>query len=95
MRVIDYIIKSLQELDGEAELDEIYKQVNKKRKTPTPSIRARLYEHSSDCDAYVKTNPDLFESFDGSSRYSELLEIFRESTRLESEFWDVSLDPKN
>ena len=67
MRVIDYIIKSLQELDGEAELDEIYKQVNKYRKTPTPSIRARLYEHSSDCDAY-KNNPDLFESSDGKGK---------------------------
>lgn len=68
MRVVDYIIKSLHELGGEGELDEIYKQVNIYRKTPTPSIRARLYEHSSECDAYITSNPDLFESSDGKGK---------------------------
>ena len=90
MRVIDYIIKSLQELGGEAELDEIYKQVNKYRKTPTPSIRARLYEHSSDCDAYVKTNPDLFESSDGKGKGKWR---FRRKVESESASWlDEILD---
>ena len=52
-------------------------------------------EYQSAVELELNTLNRLFESFDGSSRYSELLEIFRESTRLESEFWDVSLDPKN
>ena len=42
MRVIDYIIKSLQELDGEAELDEIYKQVNKIESTRAFNERTML-----------------------------------------------------
>ena len=64
-RVIDLITKSITDLGGEAELEEIYLQVNKYRETPSPSIRARIYEHSSECDAYIKDNPDLFISSDG------------------------------
>ena len=65
MRVIDAIIHSLDVLGGQSDLENIYAEVNKIRATPNPSIRARLYEHSSECDAYKKTNPDLFESTDG------------------------------
>lgn len=64
-RVIDLITKSIIDLGGEAELKEIYNQVNKYRETPFPSIRARIYEHSSECDAYIENNPDLFISSDG------------------------------
>ena len=59
MRVIDVIIQSLQNLGGEASLNEIYQEVQKIRTTPKPSIRARLYEHAIECDAYKKTNPDI------------------------------------
>ena len=65
MRVIDAIIQSLHNLGGQSDLEDIYIEVNKVRATPNPSIRARLYEHASECDAYKKTNPDLFESTDG------------------------------
>jgi hypothetical protein len=64
-RVIDLITKSIIDLGGEAELEQIYQQVNKYRETPSPSIRARIYEHSSECDAYIKDNPDIFISSDG------------------------------
>jgi len=52
-------------LGGEAELGTLYEEVNKHREIPQPSIRARLYEHASECDAYKKNNPDLFVSSDG------------------------------
>lgn len=65
MRVIDLIVKSIDKLGGEAELEDIYEEVNKYRDTPQPSIRARLYEHASECDAYKENNPDLFISSDG------------------------------
>ena len=65
MRVIDLIVKSIDNLGGEANLEDIYIEVNKFRDTPEPSIRARLYEHASECDAYKKNNPDLFVSSDG------------------------------
>tara|TARA_B100000886_G_scaffold56840_1_gene34834 strand:- start:283 stop:1545 length:1263 start_codon:yes stop_codon:yes gene_type:complete len=64
-RVIDLITKSIIDLGGEAKLEEIYNQVNKYREVPSPSIRARIYEHSSECDAYKENNPDLFISSDG------------------------------
>ena len=51
MRVIDAIIHSLDVLGGQSDLENIYAEVNKIRATPNPSIRARLYEHSSECDA--------------------------------------------
>ena len=65
MRVIDLIAKSIDKLGGEAELEDIYVEVNKYRDTPQPSIRARLYEHASECDAYKENNPDLFISSSG------------------------------
>ena len=65
MRVIDLIVQSLDNLGGEAELGALYEEVNKHREIPQPSIRARLYEHASECDAYKKNNPDLFVSLDG------------------------------
>lgn len=68
MRVIDAVIKTLQDLDGEADLEQIYIGVNKYRATPRPSIRARIYEHSKDCDAYNNKNPDIFASSDGKGK---------------------------
>ena len=68
MRVIDAVIKTLQDLNGEADLEQIYIGVNKYRVTPRPSIRARIYEHSKDCDAYNNKNPDIFASSDGKGK---------------------------
>lgn len=68
IKLINFITQSINDLGGEAELEEIYKQVNKYRKTPNPSIRARIYEHSSECDAYIGSNPDLFISSNGKGK---------------------------
>ena len=68
IKLINFITQSINDLGGEAELEEIYKQVNKYRKTPNPSIRARIYEHSSECDAYISSNPDLFISSNGKGK---------------------------
>jgi|TARA_B110000495_G_C22970076_1_gene569280 hypothetical protein len=65
MRVLDAIIKAMGNLNGEAPLNKIYLEVNKYRETPSHSIRGRIYEHASECDAYKKTNLDLFESSNG------------------------------
>lgn len=68
IKLINFITQSINDLGGEAALEEIYKQVNKYRKTPNPSIRARIYEHSSECDAYISSNPDLFISSNGKGK---------------------------
>lgn len=68
MRVLDAIIKALKALGGEATLHELYIEVNKIRPTPEHSIRARLYEHSSDCDIYKNSSEDLFESSEGKGK---------------------------
>ena len=49
------IIKAMGNLNGEAPLNKIYLEVNKYRETPSHSIRGRIYEHASECDAYKKT----------------------------------------
>jgi hypothetical protein len=68
MRVIDAIIEAMQNLGGKAKLKDLYLEVNKYRKTPEHSIRGRLYEYSSDCDIYKKSNPDLFVSSKGKGK---------------------------
>ena len=84
MRVIDAVIKALQDLNGEASLDQIYIGVNKYRATPKPSIRARIYEHSKDCDAYDRKNPDLFASSDGKGKGTW---TFRKKTKAKKVSW--------
>ena len=86
IKLINFITQSINDLGGEAELEEIYKQVNKYRKTPNPSIRARIYEHSSECDAYISTNPDLFISSDGKGKGK-----WRARYRMESTYYDEGI----
>lgn len=86
IRLINFITQSINDLGGEAELEEIYKQVNRYRKTPNPSIRARIYEHSSECDAYISTNPDLFISSDGKGKGK-----WRTRYRIESTYYDEGI----
>ena len=60
MSAIKNILNSINNLGGEANLQDIYEEVNLIENTPEPSIRRTIYQHSSECDIYVDTKEDLF-----------------------------------
>lgn len=70
---LEEIIASLKEIGGQGSLEEICAQIEKRGILPAlknakdykASVRAEIYRHSSDCDAYVEGNEDIFVSIEG------------------------------
>ncbi|MDA9716561.1 DUF3883 domain-containing protein [Candidatus Marinimicrobia bacterium] len=68
MRLVDYIIIALENLDGQSSYDNLYKEVKRLYnidnkilpKTWKANIRARIEEHSIDTDSYKDGYPKLF-----------------------------------
>ena len=72
--LLSYIISSIQNAGGQATLQYIYKSVKvlsnlndidysqyyKNEESYTGQIRKTIYLHSSDCDIYKSSNPDIF-----------------------------------
>ena len=67
------IILALKEIGGQGSLEEICIQIEKRGNLPAlknakdykASVRAEIYRHSSDCDAYIEGNEDIFVSIKG------------------------------
>lgn len=47
-------------LGGKGTLRQIYSEVNQIERTPYPSIRRTIYQHSSECDIYENKYSDIF-----------------------------------
>lgn len=93
MRVLDIIIKSLQDLGGEASLKDLYEQAKKYKYIPEESIRARIYSHSSDSKYYKKKDEDLFRKID---KGIWALKVKEKSDNLSSVSWiDEFFIPNN
>lgn len=60
MTQINLIIDAINSIGGSGSLNEIYKAVNAIQKTPEPSIRRTIYQHSSECDIYETNREDIF-----------------------------------
>lgn len=68
MRWVDYIVKALENLDGQAPYASIYDEVKRLRnldnatlpKTWKANIRGRIEEHCNEVDGYIQGNPHLF-----------------------------------
>ncbi|MBS20691.1 MAG: hypothetical protein CL739_01170 [Chloroflexi bacterium] len=60
MGLIDTIIMAMEELGGKGTLRQIYSEVNQIERTPYPSIRRTIYQHSSECDIYENKYSDIF-----------------------------------
>ncbi|WP_429104392.1 HNH endonuclease [Aeromonas allosaccharophila] len=65
----DDLVQAFENLGGQAELADIYDEIEKIRLNLTPawksSVRERIQRHSSDSAAYNEKNPDLFYSLEG------------------------------
>ncbi len=72
-KALEEIIASLKDLGGQASLNDIYNRIEYRGKLPAlqnaidykASVRSEIYKHSSDCDAYVDGNEDIFISVGG------------------------------
>tara|TARA_Y100000992_G_C21236591_1_gene478449 strand:+ start:172 stop:1302 length:1131 start_codon:yes stop_codon:yes gene_type:complete len=60
MQHLNLIIEAINDLGGRASLSEIYQSINKNHSVPEPSIRRTIYQHASECDAYLINKEDIF-----------------------------------
>ena len=95
MKTIEYIIKALDNLSGEAPLSDIYceyKKLCKKdgKKLPESwkaSVRGRIETHSSDTDSYINTYPDFFTAKHGLGKGYWALRKYPEKSRNINYWW--------